>query len=806
MARIAILGPGGIGKTSLATAALHHPEVVTRYGRRIFVSCDSAADDNDLIALVASHIGLKHGKNLKKTIANHFSIGPPSLLVLDNLETPWENGESRAVVEEFLSLLTDNSQLSLMITMRGTERPAQVRWTRPFIPPLKPLTLLAARQTFQDIADGICDEAEIDELLLLTDNMPLAVSLIASVASYEGCSKVLSRWKNENTALLSEGYSQRSNLETSVMLSLSSPRMSAEAQYLLSLMSLLPDGLSDTDLAQSNLPMPNLMAHKSTLIRTSLAYVDHANRLRVLVPIREYVRRVHPPPSGLVRPLRQYLGGFTALYTKYDGLSLGDVVPRITSNLGNLHNLLSMGLQADDPDLADIIQSVIALNSFHRVTGRGHSTLMDVLPDLLPHVGDHQLHATFINELFVSWKVYRIQQPSVLISEALEHFRLASDRVEEARFYNSLGQYFEMHDNDLPRALHYFRKALSLARETGDANEQSRALLSISLFTVNTGAHLTARLHAREAQKQARLCSNFLREAAAIQTEARCWEAVGDFQRSLQLGARATELVTLCGHYEGDLELSFTSSEAVVHLLKTDYAESRKLYAYMANKSSREQSPYFLALSLLNISSIDIILDASEEDVHRNLDLARSMFVSIPIPYGIPLCDAVTADLYLRQGKHVAAKELFVRTLASVRGKDEECAIFCLERLGDLYNRMNDIRSTSEWATIYLAHGIKFRNTVSIHQALRCLGNIFAELGDESTALDIYDVSLSAFTRMDVHRSKGDCLLRMGDIYKSRGDVEKAMDLWETAREMFSKSSQTKDVVRIDERLHGIRS
>jgi hypothetical protein len=40
---------------------------------------------------------------------------PPSLLVLDNLETSWESVSSRKEVEEFLSLLTDVPQLGLMV-------------------------------------------------------------------------------------------------------------------------------------------------------------------------------------------------------------------------------------------------------------------------------------------------------------------------------------------------------------------------------------------------------------------------------------------------------------------------------------------------------------------------------------------------------------------------------------------------------------------------------------------------------------------------------------------------------------------
>jgi hypothetical protein len=53
---------------------------------------------------------------------------------------------------------------------------------------------VAAWQTFIEVADGGNDEASIKELLELTGNLPLAVSLIASVADSEGCAQALSRW------------------------------------------------------------------------------------------------------------------------------------------------------------------------------------------------------------------------------------------------------------------------------------------------------------------------------------------------------------------------------------------------------------------------------------------------------------------------------------------------------------------------------------------------------------------------------------------------------------------------------------
>jgi Cdc6-like AAA superfamily ATPase len=115
--RIAILGAGGMGKTSLSKAVLHHPEMASRYDQhRVFVSCDTLSNSIQLASLIGAHIGLKPGKDLTQAVLHHFSIGPPTLLVLDNLETIWEPEESRAHVEKFMCHLTDVEQLAISVS------------------------------------------------------------------------------------------------------------------------------------------------------------------------------------------------------------------------------------------------------------------------------------------------------------------------------------------------------------------------------------------------------------------------------------------------------------------------------------------------------------------------------------------------------------------------------------------------------------------------------------------------------------------------------------------------------------------
>ncbi|KAJ7763451.1 hypothetical protein B0H16DRAFT_1804604 [Mycena metata] len=362
--RIAILGTGGMGKTSLAKTVLHHEEITAKYqGNCFFVPSDGISSKVELANLIGAHLGMKAGKDLTRAILQHFSGGPPSLLILDNLETVWEPAHSRKEIEELLSLLTDIPSLALMvcaytptflillmlykITMRGAERPSKVQWTRPFLSPLKPLSQEAARKMFIDIAEDRHSMKEMDQVLALTDNMPLSINLLAHIVDVQGCNSTLLRWQEERTSVISEGYDRRSNLELSISLSLASPRITVvpRSQDLLSLLSILPDGLSDVELKQTAFPIEDILACKMALVRTALAYTDDQKRLKALVPIREYMARLAPPRDHMVRPLLKHYHQLLELYQATRGTRVSTpLVDRLVRNYTNMQNTLRNAL------------------------------------------------------------------------------------------------------------------------------------------------------------------------------------------------------------------------------------------------------------------------------------------------------------------------------------------------------------------------------------------------------------------------------------------------------------------------------
>ncbi|KAJ7258339.1 hypothetical protein C8J57DRAFT_534742 [Mycena rebaudengoi] len=429
-ARVAILGTGGMGKTSLATAALHDPQVQAKYLHKYFIPCHSSPTCTELAGIVADHVGLEKGSNMANKIAHYFAHAPPSLLVLDNLETTWENLSSRSEVEEFLSLLTDVPHLGLMITLRGAERPSKVKWTRPFLAPLKPLSSVAAQQTFIEVADQDHDDASIKELLELTGNLPLAVSLIASVAGLEGCAQALSRWKLESTRMLSDGYDQRSSLDISIMLSYTSSRMTVGAQELLSILSMLPDGLADADLIQANLPIPDILACKTILIQTALAFVGQDQHLKVLVPIREHMISIHPPNLALKLKLREHFHQILDLWNQFKNLNVADIHPKISRNLGNFNTVLCEGLEQEGSDIVQNFWSILFLNNFYYRVQDTYSPLLLRLSGPMLHWKGHPIFGDYLIELLQSSEYLPDLDFNSHITLGTQHF-ISKDPLEQ---------------------------------------------------------------------------------------------------------------------------------------------------------------------------------------------------------------------------------------------------------------------------------------------------------------------------------------------------------------------------------------
>jgi tetratricopeptide (TPR) repeat protein len=266
-------------------------------------------------------------------------------------------------------------------------------------------------------------------------------------------------------------------------------------------------------------------------------------------------------------------------------------------------------------------------------------------------------------------------------------------------------------------------------------------------------------------------------------------------------------MLTACGQQQSGLGLNILSQQAEIHLLKSEYLESRKLQVAIA--SSCQPNSHDAILANLNIVCIDIATGADQKIVRQNLDNCKFHGKAFYATRARRIClgaDYGAAELCLRDGPHGAAREMFEKCFTQSQDISTEQALLCLERLADYSTGMNSISTTLRWAGVFLSLASKCKDKHQTMQALRCLGKIFSAEGDNETALSVFNVALAGFTFMDVHHWRADCMVHIGDILNNRGEVMKAVKLWKAARPLFNRSSQMKDIIKIDAKLAEVDS
>jgi tetratricopeptide (TPR) repeat protein len=369
--------------------------------------------------------------------------------------------------------------------------------------------------------------------------------------------------------------------------------------------------------------------------------------------------------------------------------------------------------------------------------------------------------------------------------------------------YNSLGWYYQHFKTDPIEAANMWKKSMSLATLTGNNKRHSHALDYLAWINIELGKYSVAYKYACEVQKLARVSGDLYTEAMAVRTQAVCWNGLGHYTQSLPLAIMAQSLLGLCGMSASVPNVSIMTNQAEVHKCKSEYSEAWKIDTEILQITA-DRDPFWHAIALLNLAEIEVLIGVPKHDVEKNIDLARSIFTTVGRKSAIIYCDITLADLYLREKDLMRAKTIFEKSLKLAAGSNE-IKLFCCERLGNVSSWGPDA-SIPGWTTIFLVRSLKSQKILQVYKALQFFGQIFLMQNDEDTAISLFTVALEGFTYMDVHQSRGECMLRLGDIFNSHGDQLKAVELWTTAQPLFERSSQAKQVQCINERFAGIGS
>ena len=278
--RVCILGPGGMGKTSLALAAVESPAIQSTYASRCYwIPCIEASSSSLLLQVLSIHLRIMRptaSNDILNDILSELNRSKePTLLLLDNFETPWfpAQGTTKAVAD-ILFRLNELNHVAILVTMRGSGAPCnRIQWHTMH---LRPVSKEAARLIFYDTYPSYPrsgQDLDLDALLESVGHMPYAVMLMAK--SGETCEysakDLLEEWKRAGTDMISHSGSPEDDMNRSISLSVNRDfvQRNSDAKLLLQMLSLLPAGTSKVNL--SRWWAPNIKSIASAIVTLSNA-------------------------------------------------------------------------------------------------------------------------------------------------------------------------------------------------------------------------------------------------------------------------------------------------------------------------------------------------------------------------------------------------------------------------------------------------------------------------------------------------------------------------------------------------------
>ena len=415
LSSIALVGVGGIGKTSIALTVLHHDRIKKRFrDNRRFIRCDQFTSSHANFLDRLSNVTGAGIKGVEDLAALRPAISSKEMLiVLDNAESILDPQLADAqkvygVVEE-LSHLTN---ICLLVTSRISTIPSTCETID-----VPTLSIEAARDTFYRIYKRGGRSDTVDEILNQLDFHPLCITLLATVAHQNKWdnNRLTKEWTQRHTDVLQTEHNR--SLGATIELSLSSPMfvgLGSEARELLGVIAFFPQGVNEDNVDWLFPAIPNVATILDKFCILSLTY-RRDGFITMLVPLRDYLCPKDPLSSPLFCATKESY--FARLPAKSNIYSPGTKETRwIISEDVNVEHLLNIlaSIDANSSGVWRACANFLCLLTWHKPRQTVLGPKIKQLPDDHHFKFDCSLH---LARLFSNTGNYAHQK------QLLEHIR-----------------------------------------------------------------------------------------------------------------------------------------------------------------------------------------------------------------------------------------------------------------------------------------------------------------------------------------------------------------------------------------------
>ena len=295
LAPVALIGAGGVGKTSTVLTVLHHDRIKRRFGdNRRFIHCDRFTPSlPHFLRQLSQTTGasIKNPESLT-SLQPFLSSSKDMLIILDNAESILDphvvNFDQIYETVEELSRLTN---VCVCITSRISTFPPNFEWVD-----IPTLSKEAACDTFYRIYKHGQRSDRIDSILERLDFHALSVTLLATVANHSrwDTSRLVEEWDTRRTDVLQTGRNK--SLAAAIELSLSSPtfqELGSDARDFLTVIAFFPQGINEND---ADRLFPTIPRRKDMVDNFCILSLTHRDGgfITMLVPVRDHLSPKNP--------------------------------------------------------------------------------------------------------------------------------------------------------------------------------------------------------------------------------------------------------------------------------------------------------------------------------------------------------------------------------------------------------------------------------------------------------------------------------------------------------------------------------